>query len=115
MEFLGEDEIPAPTLADIGLELKELVDVEKLFDEVIDDVKKLYKRAELVHADLSEYNIVLFKDMPYFIDMGQSVLRDHPYAKKYLERDLRNVLRFFLRFGVKADLEALIEEIMTET
>ena len=111
MEFLGEDEIPAPTLADIGLDLKELVDMEKLFDEVINNIKKLYKRAELVHADLSEYNIVLFKDRPYLIDMGQSVLIDHPYARSYLERDLRNVLRFFSKFGIKADLEALIDEI----
>ena len=114
MEFLGEDEIPAPTLADLGLELKELVDVEKFFEDVIKNVKKLYRKAELVHADLSEYNIVFFKDKPYFIDMGQSVLIDHPYARSYLERDLKNVLRFFSKFGVKADLEALMEEITAE-
>jgi len=111
MEFLGEDEIPAPTLADLGSELKELVDVEDFFEEIIKNVEKLYKRAELVHADLSEYNIVLFKDKPYFIDMGQSVLIDHPYARQYLERDLKNVLRFFSKFGVKVDLEDLLDEI----
>ncbi len=111
MEFLGEDEKPAPTLSDLGYTLKEVADVEKLFWEIIENVKKLY-RAELVHADLSEYNIVLFKDRPYFIDMGQSVLIDHPYAMRYLERDLKNVLRFFSKFGVKANLDDLIKEVV---
>ncbi len=108
MEFLGENEVPAPTLADLGSELKNVVDVEMLFEEIVENVKRLYVDAELVHADLSEYNIVLFKDRPYLIDMGQSVLIDHPYATSYLERDLKNLIRFFSKFGIKASLDDLI-------
>lgn len=111
MEFLGENEVPAPTLVDLGSSLKELVDVEKLFDEILDNMKKLYRKAELVHADLSEYNIVLFKDKPFFIDMGQSVLIDHPMATSYLERDIKNVLRFFRKFGIKREFEEVKAEI----
>lgn len=111
MEFLGENEIPAPTLADLGYELKEVVNVKDLFDKIIENVRKLYVNAELVHADLSEYNIVLFKDKPYLIDMGQSVLIDHPYAMSYLERDLKNVIRFFSKFGIKADIEELMKYV----
>ena len=112
MEFLGEDEISAPTLSDLGLSLKEIVDPEEVFEMVLENVKRLYSKAELVHADLSEYNVVLFDDRPYFIDMGQSVLIDHPYAKTYLERDLKNVLRFFSKFGVRRDLNDLIETVL---
>ncbi len=109
MEFIGEDETPAPTLVELGKELKEL-DVESIFEEVIKNVKKLYKKAELVHADLSEYNIMLL-DKPYLIDMGQAVLIDHPMAPSYLRRDVRNLVRFFSKFGVKASEEELVEEI----
>ena len=114
MRFIGEDEKPAPTLADLGNELKELVDVEELFEQVVENMKKLYSKAELVHADLSEYNIMLFEDRPWFIDMGQSVLIDHPMAMSYLERDIRNVLRFFRKFGIKKDVEGLRAEIVRE-
>ncbi len=114
MRFIGEDEKPAPTLADLGNELKELVDVERLFDEVVENMKKLYSKAELVHADLSEYNIMLFEDKPWFIDMGQSVLIDHPMAMSYLERDIRNVLRFFRKFGIRMDVDELKERILED-
>ncbi len=106
MEFIGEDEIPAPTLAEIGSKLSEIVDVEELFEKIIENVKKLYE-VKLVHADLSEYNILLFDDEPWLIDMGQSVLIDHPLSEKYLERDLKNILRFFSKFNIKRDLDKL--------
>ena len=112
MEFIGENEKAAPTLADIGLDLRDIVDVESLFWDIIDNVKRLYKKAELIHADLSEYNIMLFREKPYLIDMGQSVLTDHPMAMSYLERDLENLVRFFRKFGVKADVEGLKNEVL---
>jgi RIO kinase 1 len=57
-------------------------------------MKKLYSEAELVHADLSEYNI-LYSDRPYVIDMGQAVTLDHPKARAFLVRDIANVNRYF--------------------
>ncbi len=107
MKFIGENEVPAPTLSDLGSSLREVVDVEKLFEDLVENVRKLYRNAELVHADLSEYNVMLFEEKPWLIDMGQSVLLDHPLAMSYLERDLRNLLRFFGKFGIKRDLEDL--------
>ena len=108
MEFLGEDEEAAPTLIEFGSSLPEYTDVDELFEKVVENMAILYQKAELVHADLSEYNIMLFRDEPYFIDMGQSVLRDHPYASGYLERDVRNILKYFSKFGVKRDFEEII-------
>lgn len=110
MEFIGENEIPAPTLIEIGKDLAEL-DVEKIFEEIIKNLKNLYQKAELVHADLSEYNIMLL-DKPVLIDMGQAVLRDHPKAETYLRRDLKNIARFFRKFGVIADEEEIYEEVV---
>lgn len=112
MEFIGENEIPAPTLVEVGKELAEL-DVEDIFEDIVENVKKLYQKAELVHADLSEYNVMLF-DRPVIIDMGQAVLRDHPLALSYLQRDVRNVVRFFSKFGVRVSEEEIFEEIVGE-
>lgn len=112
MEFIGKNEIPAPTLIEIGKDLGEL-DVEGIFIEIIENLKKLYQKAELVHADLSEYNIMLLEN-PVIIDMGQAVLRDHPYANAYLRRDIKNLVRFFRKFGVSVEEDQIYEEIVGE-
>lgn len=112
MEFIGENEIPAPTLAEIGKELAEL-DVENIFNKIMVNLKKLYQDAELVHADLSEYNIMLLEE-PVIIDMGQAVVIDHPKANEFLKRDIRNLVRFFRKFGVKLDEDQIYEEVVGE-
>ncbi|WP_457591026.1 serine protein kinase RIO [Geoglobus sp.] len=111
MEFLGEDERPYPTLFELRRELPETVDVKDLYAEIKENLILLYQKAELVHADLSEYNIVLKSEEPYFIDMGQSVLTDHPMAGEYLERDVKNLIRFFSKFGISERVEEVIAEV----
>ncbi|MDI9611352.1 MAG: serine protein kinase RIO [Archaeoglobaceae archaeon] len=110
MEFIGENEIPAPTLVEIGKDLAEF-DVESIFYDIIKNLKKLYQKAELVHADLSEYNIMFF-DKPIIIDMGQAVLRDHPNAKELLKRDIKNLAIFFRKFKVRVDEKEVYFEIV---
>ncbi len=112
MEFIGENELPAPTLVELGRELREL-GAEEIFNDVVENVKKLYQKAKLVHADLSEYNI-MYLDKVYFIDMGQAVTLKHPMAESYLERDVRNIVRFFSKYGVKADFEEVLKEVKGE-
>ncbi|MFO7967327.1 MAG: serine protein kinase RIO [Archaeoglobaceae archaeon] len=114
IEFLGEEETPAPVLFELGREVENIVDPQELFEDVIENVKKLYQNARLVHADLSEFNIMLFNEKPYLIDMGQSVLIDHPNSMHYLQRDIKNVLRFFSKMGVEEDEQELINRIKGE-
>jgi RIO kinase 1 len=115
MEFLGENELPSPSLIEIGKDLPQVVECKELFSEIIENVKQLYKRAELVHADLSEYNILLHRGKPYFIDLGQAVLITHPNSLAYLERDLRNLVRFFGKFGIKVSFQETLEEIINSS
>lgn len=104
MEFLGEGELPYPTM-----EMLEPESPEKALKSILDDIRKMY-RAGLVHADLSEYNILNGKK-PYMIDFSEGVVLGHPHSAKYLERDVRNILKFFAKFGVKKDLEKTMEWI----
>lgn len=63
-------------------------------------MKQMYTGCHLVHADLSEYNMLWYKDNIYFIDVGQSVEPSHPNGLEFLYRDCRNVCSFFSRAGM---------------
>jgi RIO kinase 3 len=52
----------------------------------------IYRDAELVHADLSEYNILWHEGACYFIDVSQAIIRTTPNALKFLHRDCGNVI-----------------------
>ncbi|MFB6490020.1 MAG: serine protein kinase RIO [Thermoproteus sp. AZ2] len=93
MEFVGEGRAPAPTLNDVGLE--GLEDPDEVFWEIIRNVERAYALAGLVHADLSEFNILLHSGDIRIIDWGSAVRRGHPKAEEFLARDLSNIFRFF--------------------
>lgn len=113
MEFMGENETPYPLLKNTYLENDE---AKAIFDTVVEYMRLLYKKANLVHADLSEYNILINpKNMaPIFIDMGQSVTLEHPNAREFLFRDVQNIFRFFSRYGVEVKPEELFMKIKAE-
>jgi len=63
-------------------------------------VKALYRKAGLVHGDLSEYNVMNWKERPVIFDMSQAVLLEHPMAEQFLRRDIINLNQFFRKLGV---------------
>ncbi len=91
MEFIGENGNPAPQLKDV----ENLNDPEKSFNMLIDDIKRLYRDAKLVHSDLSPFNILYHKSICYIIDMAQGVNINHQYALRFLYRDLFHLVNFF--------------------
>jgi RIO kinase 2 len=86
---------------------KEIPKPEKIVKEILRNVKKTYLKAHVIHADLSEYNIILRPDGHILIiDWPQYVMADHANAEDLLERDLKNILAFFSRrFNLKVDAE----------
>jgi RIO kinase 1 len=95
MEFIGKDGNSAPSLKDMPPE-----NPEKIYKQLITYLKRLYQKAKIVHGDLSEYNILMWKGKPVIIDMSQSVSIKHPMADFMLTRDLTNLNRFFSRLRV---------------
>ncbi|MDE1871105.1 MAG: serine protein kinase RIO [Candidatus Micrarchaeota archaeon] len=107
MEFIGNDDgVPAPQLKDAFLD-----NPGAFLDIVIDQARKLY-RAGLVHADLSEYNILVHEGEPHMIDFGQAVILKHPNAQPFLERDVKNMLSYFSkRYSIDMNPEKVLERI----
>lgn len=106
MEYLGDPERPAPMLKDVPLE-----NPEEIFDTLIGFISKMYKKAELVHSDMSAFNVLIHKDQPYLIDLGQGVLLEHPHAHEFLKRDIHNIVHFFKKYDIKADEEEIYRNI----
>ncbi|MFQ5711289.1 MAG: serine protein kinase RIO [Candidatus Geothermarchaeales archaeon] len=94
MEFIGRDFIPASTLRE-----RERLS-ERLFKQVMNQTRRLYQKAGLIHADLSEFNIFYFNRKAILFDFAQAVLKGHPMAEQFLVRDVSNILNFFSRRGL---------------
>lgn len=77
-----------------------------ILKEILRNVRRTYLRAHLIHADLSEYNIILKPNRHILIiDWPQSVATDHANANDLLMRDLKNILGFFKRrFNVETSI-----------
>ncbi|MBN2121927.1 serine protein kinase RIO [Candidatus Micrarchaeota archaeon] len=106
MEFLGEGGIPYTPLNELGPE-----SVSQL-EGILMDLRKLYK-AGLVHADVSEYNVLVGRK-PFLIDFGQGVLLSHPHSGDYLERDVGNIVKYFSKHGFGMDLGVALRYVKGE-
>ena len=97
MGFIGTDGWPAPLLKDASLSESK---ARELYLQCIQIVRNIYWKCRLVHADLSEFNMLYQADKLYVIDVSQSVEHDHPHALEFLRKDCTNVTDFFKKNGV---------------
>jgi len=70
----------------------------RILKEILRNVRKAYLKVGIIHADLSEYNIILKPNKHILIiDWPQFVTREHVNAQELLKRDVGNVLQYFKR------------------
>jgi RIO kinase 1 len=106
MEYIGSDSGPAPMMRAVKLD-----DPAGVAEIILGHVRTAYQKAELVHGDLSEFNVLMNGDEPVIIDVGQAVLLEHPLSGELLVRDMGNIARFFRKYGVSIDVEHELREI----
>lgn len=106
MQFIGKDGIPAPRLIDSKATKAD-------YTFIIKSMKLIYRKAELVHSDLSEYNIMKLDRKLILFDFGSAVSAAHPLAEEFLKRDISNINRFFSRRGIsiQEDEEKILASI----
>lgn len=103
-----------------GAELYKYVEIPEpnvVLREILLNTRKAYLESGVIHADLSEYNVILKPDMHILIiDWPQYVTRSHPNAEQLLKRDVRNILRFFRRkHGVGVRLDRVMAYVKGQT
>ena len=88
----------SPRLKDADVDQDEL---QRLYSQLLLLVRRMFKICRLVHADLSEYNLLYHKKQIYIIDVSQSVEEDHPRAFDFLRVDITNMEDCFARRGAR--------------
>lgn len=121
MSFLGSSKgWPAPRLRDVDFTTTDTTTEDDvagkwrdIYMTLLGYMRKMYQVCRLVHADLSEYNLLYHDSKLYIIDVSQSVEPDHPRSLEFLRMDIKNVSDFFRRKGVDALSERTVFGFVT--
>lgn len=104
MECIGDEDGPAVQLRELRPTAAE---AQALLDRLLWNIALMLAN-NVVHSDLSAYNILLANGRPVIIDLPQAVdPRFNANAEELLRRDVENVCRHLGRFGAHADAEPL--------
>lgn len=100
MEYIGDHESAAPQLHRVRMDQRDARDA---WDAIVANVERMLG-ANVIHGDLSPYNILVRNGRPVIIDFPQAVdPRSARDGHALLERDLTNVARHFERSGLRVD------------
>lgn len=100
MSYLGDGELPAPTLSEVRLQPEE---VEPLFKEVMRNIDIMLQHG-IIHGDLSAYNILYWAGDIVIIDFPQVVdIQNNRNARKILTRDIQRVCDYFIGLGLQVN------------
>lgn len=118
MSFLGNNKgWPAPRLRDFEFEAETQDEVaakwRDVYIQLLGYMRILYQTCRLVHADLSEYNLLYHQGQLILIDVSQSVEHDHPRSLEFLRMDVKNVSDFFKRKNVHTLAERAVFGFVT--
>ncbi|BFI73100.1 RIO-type serine/threonine-protein kinase Rio1 [Nanoarchaeota archaeon] len=86
-------------------------DKEKFFYSILEEYKKIYNKAQLIHGDFSEYNIIIYKNVPYIIDVSQAIPITSTYSEEFLNRDINNIFNISKKLGLSIDINFIKQYI----
>ncbi|XP_023936391.2 serine/threonine-protein kinase RIO1 [Bicyclus anynana] len=112
MSFMGENGWPSPKLKDVDISQSS---ARSLYRDCIIMMWKMFNICKLVHADLSEFNLLYHEGNVVVIDVSQSVEHDHPHAFEFLRKDCTNISDFFRKKGVATLTVKELFDFITDT
>jgi len=93
MDFITYKDDAAPTLKDIQMND---IEMEECYNQILTNLKNLYKNCDFIHGDLSEYNILLNgQGKVVIIDWSLSLLKKNYYSYDVFLRGIKNIGDFF--------------------
>jgi RIO kinase 1 len=108
MEYIGDEYEAGPALNEVRLDPDE---VEPLFRETLRNIE-LMLNMNLIHGDLSAYNILYWDGKITLIDFPQvSNSRANDKARFILGRDITRVCQYFSGQGLDCDAEAILNDM----
>jgi RIO kinase 1 len=108
MGYYGDERRAAPTLSEVSLARGE---ARPLFQEALRNIELLLQH-DLIHGDLSAYNILYWQGRIVLIDFPQVVsLQANSSAAAILHRDITRVCEYFARQGVACDPDAITNDL----
>ena len=108
MAYLGDGSTPAPQLQHVTLAPDE---ARATWERLLWNVELMIAN-NLVHGDLSAFNVLYWKGRPTIIDLPQAVdPRFNHHARSLLERDLRNLAKYFERYGGRPDTDGIAADL----
>lgn len=111
MGYVGNMETAAPRIHELRRQAG--TDLEQLWDQIYAAIEGMLYR-DLVHADLSPYNILVWDGLVTVIDFPQTVdAKKNSYAEDFLTRDVRRVGEWFARQGLDRPWDDLAADLWT--
>ncbi len=108
MDFVGDREAAAPTLHEVRLDTS---DAWPLFDRIIENVAT-FLAYNLIHGDLSAFNILYWEGDFRVIDFPQAISPpENPNAFQSLVRDVERVCQYFEKLGVRESYFDIAEDL----
>lgn len=110
MEYIGDRNRPAPPLYSVTLDAPE---AKRLLREMIANVELMIAH-NMIHGDLSAYNILYWEGEATIIDFPQvSLATKNNNAWHILRRDVQRLCDYFASQGAPTDAEAIARRLWT--
>ena len=110
MAYVGDEDHGAPQLRSYRPDEDE---IRVLFRQIVRNVEAMLA-ANVIHGDLSPYNILVWGGSATVIDLPQAVdPRKNRHAEELLRRDVTRICEHFERFGVIEDPTRLAADLWT--
>jgi RIO kinase 1 len=111
MSYVGDEDQPAPQLHRFRPSSAE--ETEDLLELCLAAVEQMLF-VDVVHGDLSPYNLLVWDGRVVVIDLPQAVdTKKNRHAEDLLGRDVRRVCEHFARLGVVRDSSAITRDLWT--
>lgn len=108
MEFIGDDEGPAPLLSEARLNKEE---AQHALEQAIHNLGLMLAHGK-VHGDYSTFNLLWWEDKAVVIDFPQMVEWDkNPRAREILQRDVNGLCRTFGHLGLHPNSSEVLRRV----